>query len=497
MASIVHIGVGRFHRAHEALYVNDLLEQQKKEPPSTSADSNIDWHICGVCILPFDKFIFDKLSNQKGKYHLIERSGTDEVVKEINSISEVLFGYEDPAAVFTKLQARSTKLVTFTVTEAGYFYDTSTQTLNEGSEHVQFDVSNPSTPHTLYGYLARGLHLRLKQGLAPFTVQSCDNIQGNGDLVKKLLLQFCTIASYPEVAEWISSGAVAFPNSMVDRITPAASAAEATYVKDVLQLVDDEVPVTCESYRTWVVEDKYCNDRPDWTQVGVTLVDSVKPYEKIKVRLLNGGHSAIGYAGFLAGFSRIDQVASNEVFQRYLRAYFRQTSVTLTPVAGIDLPSYHDSLVSRFANPAIEDQVLRICKDGSAKIPGFILPTLAELVKEGYASHCVSFVVASWIRFLHCICLPSSSVVPSSSSSPDVVVAFPADIDDPEKAHLREMIVAANGQVGAFLCADDKMFNFSVIAASFPALVDEIQDLYDSICRTGVTETMLTVLAKE
>mmetsp|Transcript_10768 Transcript_10768/g.16370 ORF Transcript_10768/g.16370 Transcript_10768/m.16370 type:complete len:474 (+) Transcript_10768:52-1473(+) len=463
---IVHFGVGRFHRAHEALYIQDLLSQ-----------GCLEWGICGVCMLPNDSYVFESLRAQDCKYTLIERDNSGVKVKQVQSIIEILNGYLNPEDVFKKLVCPEVKLVTITVTEAGYFFDPSTKRLDTSNVNIQNDISNHSKPRTLYGYLARGLSLRQQMqesdsSVKPFTIQSCDNIQGNGDLTRSLLLEFCQLA-YPSLVSWIEAN-VAFPNSMVDRITPAPTDSEMTYVREELRS-EDRVPVTSESYRQWVIEDNYCNDKPDWPLVGVQLVESVKPYEKIKVRLLNGGHMAVGYAGHLAGFSRVDEVSSDPLFQSYLRAFFSEVEKTLLPVEGVDIRSYQDTLVDRFANPAIEDQILRLCKDGSAKIPGFIVPTLSELCESSQPSKCVSAVVASYMRFLTIAC-------DSDNSTP---------LDDPEAEKLRSVVSNANGHASAFL-ADRTVFGNIVENVK---VVEEIQACYDQICENGIQATLQALIA--
>ena len=454
---ILHFGVGRFHRAHEALYVDEILQK-----------GDMRWGICGVFMLPSDSFIYEKMVEQSGVYTLIERDLSGVRVKSVRSIVELLNGHLNPASVFLKLSNPEIKIVTFTVTEAGYFFDPSSKRLDMTHPCIQHDLASPDTPKTLFGYLAKGLHSRRALGIKPFTVQSCDNIQGNGDMVRSLLLEYCSHA-YPGLEEWISSQ-VTFPNSMVDRITPGPTAVEAEYVSNELHS-NDAVPVTSESYRQWVIEDKYCNDRPDWSSVGVQLVQSVKPYEKVKVRLLNAGHSALGYAGHLAGFCRIDEVASNETFRTYLMAFFRDVSRTLTPPEDVDLDAYQRALVQRFANPAIEDQVLRICKDGSAKLPGFILPTLRELLEASAPCSCVTFVLAAYMTF----------VVKASLAGDSVTC-----LDDPEREKLVMLARSCDGSASAF-------FNESSIFGDLggnAALMQAVQSMHDDISQHGVIDAI-------
>jgi mannitol 2-dehydrogenase len=454
---IVHFGVGRFHRAHEALYLDEILK-----------NGDLNWGVCGVFMLPSDKFVYEKMVEQNGVYTLIERDLNGVCTKQVHSIVEMLNGHLDPDSVFQKLLTPEVKIVTFTVTEAGYFFVPSSKTLDFSHSCIQHDIACPDKPKSLYGYLARGLYMRREKGMKPFTVQSCDNIQGNGDLVHALLIEFCSRA-YPDLVNWIENN-VAFPNSMVDRITPAPSAEELTYVQEQLNSTDC-VPVTCESYRQWVIEDNYCNCRPDWASVGVQLVLSVKPYEKIKVRLLNAGHSALGYAGHLAGFACIDEVASDDTFQTYLMRFFSEVSNTLDPVAGVDLSTYQRTLLSRFSNPAIKDQILRICKDGSAKIPGFVLPTLRELIALSSAHTCVAFVIASYMAFLQ------------------ACVADSALLDDPERDRLLALMTACNGSAVMFL-ADVGLF---CEVGENVELVGTVQKMFDSIVANGVVAAMKVI----
>ncbi|CAM9101405.1 unnamed protein product [Ectocarpus fasciculatus] len=463
---IVHIGIGRFHRAHEALYVHELLLQ-----------GELNYGICGVCILPFDEQIYSALKKQDGKYHLIEKGNERETVKSVESIVDLIFGYEDPVAAFEKLAHIDVKIVTFTVTEAGYFYDCATKELNFEHAAVVHDLAHPESPRTLYGYLLRGLALRRECGLPPFTVQSCDNVQGNGDLVKHLLLQFCARAD-AEMVSWIESN-VTFPNSMVDRITPGGSAEELRYVNETLRLAD-AVPVTCEPYRQWVIEDKYCNGRPDWPAVGVQLTTSVKPYEKIKVRLLNAGHSALGYTGYLLGHSTVDEACNDPLLAKYLKSFFEEVSVTLDPVPGMDIVEYQHTLINRFSNESIKDQIWRICKDGSSKIPGFIMPTVRELISSGQSLQSITFLLASYVHFLQ-RCL--------ADNLNDVSVA----IDDPERNRLAEAVAFAAGDVKKF--ASKCSFIFAEQELDNGLFMESLQSHFDDISANGVRGVLEKMLA--
>lgn len=464
---IIHIGIGRFHRSHEALYINELLSLGYHQ-----------WGICGVCILPFDRYIYTTLKQQEGKYYLIEKNDNKEEVKHIESIIEVLYGYDDPNSVFEKLSSTNIKLVTFTVTEAGYFFDPTTKKLDLNNSNIQHDIQNPLTPHTLFGYLARGLYLRKEANIPPFTIQSCDNIQGNGDLVKSLLIEFCQQV-YPDLIDYINNN-VKFPNSMVDRITPAASPNELQYLQNTLNIHNDLIPVTSESFRQWVIEDDYCNERPPWELVGVQLTHDVKPYEKMKVRLLNAGHSSIGYSGYLAGYELIHNVASDLLFQKYLRLFFKQVTITLPSLPNINFNDYQEILIQRFSNPAIEDQVLRICKDGSAKITGFIIPTLIDILEtnnsnnSNHSFECLSFVIVCYYAFLNKLVSQEQFNL----------------IDDPKSDYLIQLIKNSNHSISSFISDSTIFGNLS----NNSNLVNILQLQYQDINELGIRDAMIKLI---
>jgi mannitol 2-dehydrogenase len=437
---IVHIGVGRFHRAHQALYCHELI-----------AEGHTDCGISAAYILPSDKPVIDALRAQNGLYTLVERDVNGEQAKLVGSILEVLDGHTDPQSVIQRLADPKVSVVTFTVTEAGYFFDPSLKTLLLEHPCIQNDLTCLDQPQTLYGYLAAGLQARHAAGLPPFTVQSCDNVQGNGDLVRALFLEFLKVReqSAPgDLHAWVASE-VSFPNSMVDRITPAADVAERARAREIFGC-DDALAVTSESYRQWVIEDTFCNGRPAWEKVGAQFVESVKPFEQVKIRLLNAGHSAISYAGFLAGFETIGEIVGHDGFRAYLERFFEQVEPTLPVLPTMDLKAYQKKLIERFANPAIVDQTLRICKDGSAKIPGFIIPTLQELLAQNLPTETFAFLIASYYAFL-------ASQIKEHGL---------AGIDDPQSEMLATLVQKSSGNMAVFL-ADEALFGQLSQASEF------------------------------
>jgi len=385
---IVHLGVGGFHRAHQALYIERILEELGEK----------EWGICGVGIMPHDSKMREALTSQQCLYTLVEKGDGEEAGRVIGAMKSYLYAPKNPEKVFEKLASPETKIVSLTVTEGGYYFDQGTGELLLTHPEVAHDLANPKTPHTIYGYLVEGLARRRAAGVTPFTVLSCDNIQANGEVTKRLLVSYA-LKKDAELARWIEEN-VAFPNSMVDRITPITTPEDIEFITQRFG-VKDQWPVVCEPFIQWVVEDKFCNGRPSFEKVGVEMTSDVHPYEKMKIRLLNASHSAMGYLGYLAGFRYIFEITRDEEFGKYVaRMMDEEVTPLLDPVPGIDLPSYKKTLLIRFANPNVKDHALRICMDGSAKMPKFILPSIKEQLEKGGNISLLTLVVASWFRFL-------------------------------------------------------------------------------------------------
>lgn len=386
---ILHLGVGGFHRAHEALYIEELIEKH----------GIIDWAICGVGIMPQDAAMNKAFQSQDCLYTLVERSSKTNNARIIGSLKEYLFGYEHPALVLEKMADSAIRIVSITSTESAYFVHQVTGELDLENDAVQNDLRNPDKPRTIFGYLAKGLDRRRRFGIAPFTVLSCDNLPGNGKVTKKTLLSFCNQCD-PELARWIAQN-VSFPNCMVDRITPVTTDVEREFVRTNFGL-EDAFPVVSEPFRQWVIEDNFCNGRPPLERVGVQFTADVSPYEKMKIRLLNASHSAMGYLGYLCGYRFIDEIAQAPEFIPYLTDLMdSEVTPLIGSVPGIDLTDYKHSLMKRFANEAIKDQALRICMDGSAKLPKFVFPSINEQITRKGPIRKLSLCVASWIRFLN------------------------------------------------------------------------------------------------
>lgn len=387
-AGIVHIGVGGFHRSHQAFYSDALMNQSGAS----------EWGICGVGLREEDRKIRDILKTQDYLYTLIVRHPGGAVeTRVIGSLVDFMLGPDDPGGVIDKMASGDIKIVSLTITEGGYNFDPSTGEFEFDNPGVAHDLENPDKPKLVFGYLTAALKKRRDAGLPAFTIQSCDNIQHNGDMARKMLLAFAGRQDV-DLAEWIERE-VRFPNAMVDRITPATSREDVDYLQRELGF-RDEWPVTCEPFCQWVIEDNYSDGRPAWEKVGVQFVPDVTPYEKMKIRLLNAGHSVLGLLGAIYGHSTIDGCVADPLFASYLRKFMDiEATPVLDAVEGIDLDAYKDSLIERFGNPNIKDNLARICGESSAKIPKFLIATINENLAAGGSIEYSALVIAAWCLY--------------------------------------------------------------------------------------------------
>ncbi|EMI24278.1 mannitol dehydrogenase family protein [Rhodopirellula europaea] len=382
---IVHVGVGGFHRSHEAFYTDELLR----------ADESCDWGICGVGLRPGDEKIASILKEQDYLYTLIIRH-PDGTIKNrvIGSIIDFLMGCDDPESVIEQMASPDTRIVSLTITEGGYNLDAATGDFNWDHPDAQHDLEHPTKPKMVFGFLTEALKHRRARDLPAFTIQSCDNIQHNGDLTRKTVLGFAKKQDR-ELAEWIEAH-VCFPNAMVDRITPVTTDADIAYLAEEHQLTD-QWPVTCEPFCQWVVEDSFSSGRPKWESVGAQFVPDVVPYEKMKLRLLNAGHSVLGILGSIHGHRTIDGCVSDPLFASYLRQFMDvEVTPVLDQVDGIDLEAYKDTLLERFGNPNIKDALSRICLESSSKLPVFLIPTIQDNLARGGSIQFATLVIAAW-----------------------------------------------------------------------------------------------------
>lgn len=384
-AGIVHIGVGGFHRAHQAFYIHQLLNDAQYA----------DWGICGIGLRKEDQNMADVLKKQEGLYTLITQhpSGTD-TCEVIGSIVDYIHAFETPDLAIEKMAHPDTRIVSLTITEGGYYFNPNTGAFDFDHPDIQHDLHSSSQAKTVYGFLTAALKIRQEKNLPAFTILSCDNIQHNGDVARDMLLAFAEKKD-PSLFAWIKNE-VSFPNSMVDRITPVTSKSSIEFLHTAYKL-QDEWPVVCEPYIQWVIEDDFSNGRPPLEKLGVQFVPDVTPYEKMKIRLLNAGHSVLGIPGAVHGHATINQCMEDKIFASFMRAFMDQeVTPLLGKIEGIDLTEYKNSLEERFSNPNIKDGVNRICSESSAKLPKFLIPTILENLASGGSIKYGTFVLAAW-----------------------------------------------------------------------------------------------------
>jgi mannitol 2-dehydrogenase len=386
--STMHIGVGGFHRAHQAVYAEDLFH----------LGEDLQWGLCGVGLLPHDHTMRDVMATQDCLYTLVERSSAGDTARVVGSITDYLFAPSNRSAVLERMASPDTKIVSLTITEGGYYIHSGTGAFDDKHPDVRFDLEHPAEPHCWLGFLTEALARRRQRGLAPFTVMSCDNVQGNGDVTKKTLLAFVELRE-PKLAAWIAQNST-FPNSMVDRITPATTDEHRAILREQFD-VEDGWPVMTETFKQWVIEDHFSQGRPAWEKVGAQMTSGVLPYEKMKLRLLNASHQALCYIGMLFGYEFAHQTMEDADIRRLCELLLEEVTPVLPPVPGVDLAVYKRKLIERFANPAIRDQLSRIGIYGSSGMPKFVLPSIQDNLARSGTFGCLSFTVACWFRYLN------------------------------------------------------------------------------------------------
>jgi mannitol 2-dehydrogenase len=387
-AGIVHFGVGGFHRSHQAMYLDRLLTDGKA----------LAWGVCGVGVLPGDRRMKDALIAQDCLYTLVVKHPDGRLEpRVIGSVVEYLFAPDSPEAVIEKLAAEDTRIVSLTVTEGGYNVHPVTGGFDRHEPRVAHDLRAGATPGTVFGLVTEALARRRRGGLLPFTVMSCDNIQGNGDVARKVFGTFARLRD-EELGAWVEAE-VRFPNSMVDRITPVTTDDDRAVLAERFG-VRDAWPVVCEPFTQWVLEDSFSAGRPPLADAGVQLVHDVGPYELMKLRLLNAGHQALCYLGYLCGYRYAHEVCQDALFIRFLSGYLdNEATPTLSPVPGVDLGAYKRTLVERFANPEIRDTLARLCADSSDRITKWLLPVVRSQLASGGEIARAALVIAAWARY--------------------------------------------------------------------------------------------------
>lgn len=419
-SGIVHLGIGAFHRAHQAFYTEAVLNQ-----------FGGDWGIIGCSLRSAS--VRDQLAPQDSLYTLVERSGDGEKLQLIGAVKDTLVGPENPAGLVAIMANPDIKIVSLTVTEKGYCHDPATGDLNLAHPDIQHDLANLATPKSAIGFLVSALQVRFTAGHKAFTLLSCDNLPNNGRVLEKVVTQFAEKVS-SELATWIKTNAT-FPCTMIDRIVPATTDEDRREIEARLGLRDEGM-VVCEPFTQWVVEDKFADGRPAWDKVGVLMTDDVEAFEKIKLRLLNGSHSTMAYTGYLSGFQFIAEVMQQPAFVNLVKTYMaREAGETVHAPEGFDIEDYKQQLRDRFANPALKHKTWQIAMDGSQKLPQRLLETLREQLARNGSIDIICLGVAAWIRYV--------SGVDESGN--------PIEVSDPLAASLRAACEANLGNPRAMV----------------------------------------------
>lgn len=415
-AGIVHIGLGNFHRAHQAVYLDRLF--------NTGRDH--DWAIVGAGIKDFDDTRRSLLEKQDWLTTVVELDPAGFSARVTGAMID--FCKVDGAALIARLCDPTIRIVSLTITEGGYYLD-ATGGFDANHPEIQHDASQPDRPETVFGLILAGLTQRRAQGTAPFTVLSCDNLPENGHVTRQTTLGLAGLIS-DDLRAWVA-GQVAFPNSMVDCITPATSDRERALVAERFD-IQDAAPVVCEPFRQWVMEDNFPTGRPALEHVGVEFVADVAPYETMKLRILNAGHAAIAYPGALLGYEFVhDAMADSDIAAWLLKLMRREVIPVLPLIPGVDFDAYLQMCVRRFANPAVGDTIARLCLDGSNRQPKFVLPTIAEALATGADIDGLALEIALWCRYCAGTAPPGAEMVLEDERAAQLTAAALATRDDP------------------------------------------------------------------
>lgn len=423
-AGIVHISVGNFHRAHQAAYVDRCL---------TLPDQS-SWGICGMGVVdsPSERAKAEALGRQDGLYSLtLYPPHSGPTCRIIGSIVDYVFAPDDPAGAVAKLADPAVRIVSMTITEGGYNIDEATGRFRLDAPEIARDLANPDAPRSVVGLVTAALERRRAAGTRPFTLLSCDNLVQNGEVLRKAVLAFAE-ARDPALAAWIDAK-VTFPNSMVDRITPAIQPADRARLNELNQ-IEDEIPVYAEEFGQWLIEDRFCAGRPALQQGGARFTTDVKPLEQLKLRILNASHSMLAYPGLLGGYEFVHQVMNDVRILWLLRSFLdRDVIPQLEPSPAMPPEAYRDIVLERFYNPNIADQLSRIAADGASKIPVFIGETLRGRIDAGGDLRRLAFLLAAFTQYLAGAGDKGARITPHEPrlSAADLALAGSADLVAP------------------------------------------------------------------
>ncbi|HGF0769347.1 TPA: mannitol dehydrogenase family protein [Kluyvera georgiana] len=460
---IVHFGFGAFHRAHQALLTNRVLNQHGG-----------DWGICEISLFSGDQ-LMSQLRQQDHLFTVMEKSAAGNQPIIIGAVKECLNARLDSlAAIIEKFCEPQVAIVSLTITEKGYCIDPATGHLDLTQPRIVHDLQSPDEPHSAPGILVEALHRRRERGLPAFTVLSCDNIPDNGHVVKNAVLDMAAKRD-PQLASWIAEH-VSFPGTMVDRIVPAATDASLAEITRELG-VEDPCAISCEPFIQWVIEDNFVAGRPDWGSVGAQLVDDVLPWEEMKLRMLNGSHSFLAYLGYLAGYAHISDCMQDASYRRAARHLMMAEQAPTLRISSVDLGAYADSLIERFSNPALQHRTWQIAMDGSQKLPQRLLDGIRIHLKQGSRWPLLALGVAAWMRYV--------------SGVDDMGNAI--DIRDPLAEKIRAIVETSHDEnrVAALLTLQE-IFGSDLPAN--PQFVQAVEQAWQSLVREGARQAVLTAL---
>ena len=397
---IVHIGVGNFHRAHQAWYLHCLFQ----------LGLNCDWGIMGAGVRPYDAEMREKMLAQDYLTTLIEVGPDGSSAEVTGAMIDYVPVVEGNGPLIEQMADPAIRIVSLTVTEGGYYIDPATKRFDQHHPDIERDARYPEQPRTAFGAMVAALRLRRERGIGPFTGMCCDNLQGNGRILRQTVVSLARLSD-PELADWIDQNC-SFPNAMVDCIVPATGPKELALAREFG--IDDAVPVTHEKFRQWVIEDDFCAGRPDWDKAGVTLSDRVHDFEMMKIRILNGSHQVIAGTGDLIGIETIADTIENPT----VRAFFRKIALEeiaphVKPVPGFKPAQYVDLVEGRFSNPSIVDTTRRVAFDGSSRQPGFVIPSIRDGLKAGTSVDGLALVSAIWARYCYGVREDGSRIDPN------------------------------------------------------------------------------------
>jgi len=461
---IVHFGFGAFHRAHQALLTNRVLNAKGG-----------DWGICEISLFSGD-VLMSQLREQDHLFTVLEKGADGNQPIVIGAVHECLNAKLDSlAAIIEKFCEPQVAIVSLTITEKGYCIDPATGKLDTQNARILHDLENPTEPHSAPGILVEALHRRRERGLTPFTVLSCDNIPDNGHVVKNAVLGMAQKRS-PELAKWIETH-VSFPGTMVDRIVPAATEVSLAEITQELG-VEDPCAISCEPFIQWVIEDNFVAGRPEWEIAGVQMVQDVLPWEQMKLRMLNGSHSFLAYLGYLAGFAHVSDCMQDDAFREAARRLMLDEQAPTLRITDVDLTAYADSLIDRFANPALQHRTWQIAMDGSQKLPQRMLEGVRVHLQRESAWPLLALGIAGWMRYV--------------SGVDDAGNAI--DVRDPLSEKIRAIVETSSekGRVKALLALSEIFGSDLPQHAQF---VDAITDAYQRIVERGARQAVIDTLA--